>query len=197
MTMTAVHKRLAKAKFRFAYGSIALNLGVTLRRRASEPVELLVTADDAARWLREAGLVDESARLREIDLLELRELRDAIYRIGYAASEQRSAAPNDLRLLNQTAQRSEAVPQLGGDWSLRALRADAFNTALATIARDAIAIFGNEAERSRLRTCEQSDCAGLFLDRSRGERRRWCSMARCGSRAKVAAFRKRQKEEKS
>jgi predicted RNA-binding Zn ribbon-like protein len=195
--MTAGQRRLAKAKFRFSYGASALNLAVTLRRRASEPVELLVTADDAARWLREAGLIDQSARLRENDLLELRALRDAIYRIGYAASEQRLPATNDLRLLNQTAQRSEAVPQLAGDWSIRAERADAFNTALATIARDAIAIFGDEAERSRLRTCEQSDCAGLFLDHSRGERRRWCSMARCGSRAKVAAFRKRQKEEQS
>lgn len=193
----AVQRRLAKAKFRFTYGSNALNLAVTLRRRASEPVELLVTADDAARWLEAAGLIAEAARLRESDLVELRELREAIYRIGHAAAERRSPSSSDLRLLNQTARRSEAVPQLGDDWSVRALRADAFNTALATLARDAIAIFGNEGERSRLRTCEQSDCAGLFLDRSRGERRRWCSMARCGNRAKVAAFRKRQKEEQS
>ncbi len=193
----AVQRRLAQAKFRFTYGSNALNLAVTLRRRASEPVELLVTADDAARWLHAAGLVDDSARLRETDLVELRALRDAIYRIGHAAAEQRSPSPGDVHLLNQTAQRSEAVPQLGDDWSIRALQTDAFNTALATLARDAIAIFGNEEERSRLRTCEQSDCAGLFLDRSRSERRRWCSMARCGNRAKVAAFRKRQKEEKS
>jgi predicted RNA-binding Zn ribbon-like protein len=194
--MNPAAQRLAKAKFRFAYGSNALNLAVTLRRRASEPVELLVTADDAARWLRAAGLVDESARLRESDLVELRELREAIYRIGHAAVERRSPSSTDLRLLNQTAQRNEAISQLGDDWSMRALHTDAFNNALATLARDAIAIFGNEAERSRLRTCEQSDCAGLFLDRSRGERRRWCSMARCGNRAKVAAFRKRQKEEK-
>jgi len=193
----ALQRRLARAKFRFTYGSNALNLAVTLRRRASEPVELLVTADDAAGWLRAAGLVDASVRLRESDLVELRELRDAIYRIGHAATQHRAASRDDLRLLNQMAQRSEAVPQLGDDWSIRALRADPFNAALATLARDAIAIFGNEAERSRLRACEQSDCAGLFLDRSRGARRRWCSMARCGNRAKVTAFRKRQKEEKS
>jgi predicted RNA-binding Zn ribbon-like protein len=194
---SAVQRRLSQAKFKFTYGSNALNLAVTLRRRASEPVELLVTADDAARWLREAGLIDPAVHLRESGLVELRELRDAIYRIGHAAAERRAPSRNDLRLLNQTAQRGEAVPQLRDDWSIRALGTDAFNTALATLARDAIAIFGDEMERARLRTCEQSDCAGLFLDRSRGERRRWCSMARCGNRAKVAAFRKRNKEEKS
>ena len=192
----ALQKRLAKAKFRFSYGSSALNLAVTLRRRASDPVELLVTADDAARWLREAGLIDESARIRDNDVVELRALRDAIYRIGHAAAQHYSPSSSDLHLLNQTAQRSAAIPQLDDDWSVCALQADAFTTALATLARDAIAIFGSETERSRLRTCEQPDCAGLFLDRSRGERRRWCSMARCGNRHKVAAFRQRQKEEK-
>jgi predicted RNA-binding Zn ribbon-like protein len=34
-------------------------------------------------------------------------------------------------------------------------------------------------------------CRMLFLDRSRGRRRRWCSMAECGNRAKVAAHRER------
>ncbi|HEY1727027.1 MAG TPA: ABATE domain-containing protein [Candidatus Baltobacteraceae bacterium] len=196
MTPAAL-QRLANAKFRFTYGSNALNLAVTLRRRASEPVELLVTPEDASRWLNAAGLFEEPVRIRESELLELRELRDAIYCIGHAASEQRPPSASDLRLLNQAARRSEALPQLGDDWSVRTLRAGAFNTAIATLARDAIAIFGSDSERSLLRTCEQSDCGGLFLDRSRGERRRWCSMARCGNRAKVAAFRKRQKEERS
>src|SRR5690606_23867005 len=35
----------------------------------------------------------------------------------------------------------------------------------------------------RLRQCEA--CSWLFLDTSRGGRRRWCSMATCGNRAKA------------
>jgi predicted RNA-binding Zn ribbon-like protein len=31
----------------------------------------------------------------------------------------------------------------------------------------------------------------LFIDRTRGAARRWCSMAVCGNRAKQAAYRKR------
>ena len=192
-----LQRRLSKASFRFGYGSHALDLAVTLRRRASEPVELLATTDDAARWLAAAGIVKEAPRLAESDLGELRQLRDAVYRIGCAATKRQTPASADLRILNQMARRSDAVPQLDDDWSVRAQRSAVFDSALAAIARDAIEIFGNEEQRAHLRTCEQDDCAGLFLDRSRGERRRWCSMARCGSRAKVAAFRKRQKEEKS
>jgi len=33
----------------------------------------------------------------------------------------------------------------------------------------------------------------LLLSRSRSDRRRWCSMELCGNRAKVAAFRERQR----
>jgi len=36
----------------------------------------------------------------------------------------------------------------------------------------------------RVRNCER--CSWLYLDRSRGRARRWCSMALCGNRAKVA-----------
>jgi predicted RNA-binding Zn ribbon-like protein len=42
----------------------------------------------------------------------------------------------------------------------------------------------------RLRECRR--CTHLFLDHGRGRGRRWCSMARCGNRAKAEAFRARQ-----
>lgn len=61
---------------------------------------------------------------------------------------------------------------------------------LSSIARDAIDILSSE-RRSLVRACEMDDCGGLFLDDSRGLRRRWCSMERCGNRAKAAAFRDR------
>ncbi|MDG3041212.1 CGNR zinc finger domain-containing protein [Roseicyclus marinus] len=45
----------------------------------------------------------------------------------------------------------------------------------------------------RLRECRR--CTHLFLDHGRGQGRRWCSMARCGNRAKVETFRARQRAE--
>ena len=42
-----------------------------------------------------------------------------------------------------------------------------------------------------LKACEGPTCTLLFIDRTRGTARRWCSMAVCGNRAKQAAYRKR------
>lgn len=42
-----------------------------------------------------------------------------------------------------------------------------------------------------VKACEGPGCTLLFLDRTRGRARRWCSMAVCGNRAKQAAHRKR------
>jgi predicted RNA-binding Zn ribbon-like protein len=46
-------------------------------------------------------------------------------------------------------------------------------------------------ELSRLRECRR--CTHLFLDHGRGTGRRWCSMARCGNRAKAESFRARRR----
>ena len=45
-----------------------------------------------------------------------------------------------------------------------------------------------------VRNCHNDPCTMWFYDRTKGHRRRWCSQAVCGNRAKVAAFRKRQKQ---
>jgi predicted RNA-binding Zn ribbon-like protein len=43
------------------------------------------------------------------------------------------------------------------------------------------------------KACEGSTCTLLFVDRTRGRARRWCSMAICGNRAKQTAHRNRRK----
>jgi len=42
-----------------------------------------------------------------------------------------------------------------------------------------------------VKACEGPPCTLLFVDRTRGRVRRWCSMAVCGNRAKQAAHRER------
>ncbi len=46
---------------------------------------------------------------------------------------------------------------------------------------------------THVKACEGPPCTLLFVDRTRGLARRWCSMAICGNRAKQAAHRKRLK----
>jgi predicted RNA-binding Zn ribbon-like protein len=43
----------------------------------------------------------------------------------------------------------------------------------------------------RLKACRGDDCRWVFIDGSRNTSRRWCDMANCGNRAKMATFRER------
>lgn len=59
---------------------------------------------------------------------------------------------------------------------------------------EALARFVCSEDFSHVKACEGPACTLLFADHTRGHRRRWCSMARCGNRAKQAAHRHRVKE---
>jgi predicted RNA-binding Zn ribbon-like protein len=56
-----------------------------------------------------------------------------------------------------------------------------------------IARFLCSGDLEQVKACEGSTCTLLFVDRTRGGARRWCSMAICGNRAKQAAHRDRRK----
>ena len=61
---------------------------------------------------------------------------------------------------------------------------------LTPIAHSAVEMLSS-VDRRRLRPCAAPDCRRWFVDTSRGGRRRWCSMARCGNRRKAARYRER------
>jgi predicted RNA-binding Zn ribbon-like protein len=73
------------------------------------------------------------------------------------------------------------VPQLPGPQALAGLLAGAFGDLLA------------EARPESVRSCAGAGCSLRFLDRTKAQRRVYCSAALCGNRAKVAAFRARQR----
>jgi len=62
---------------------------------------------------------------------------------------------------------------------------------------EALAKLVCEEDFTQVKACEGPRCTLLFADHTRGHARRWCSMAICGNRAKVAAHRKRLKERES
>jgi len=61
---------------------------------------------------------------------------------------------------------------------------------LAPVVRSIVELLGS-VPRGRLRECASDVCHTWFVDTSRGGRRRWCSMAACGNRAKAARHRRR------
>jgi predicted RNA-binding Zn ribbon-like protein len=174
--------------FRFRGGHVALDLAATLGGRLkAQPRELLETPADLDRWLVSSGLSQRPPGATADDLEVGRELREAIYVIASG-----KGGSTERKRLNEIAALPAARPQL--DPSGELVREGDARALLATIAREAVELFGGPA-RSRIHTCEGEGCAILFLDLSRSGGRRWCSMSGCGNRAKARAFRKRGRTE--
>jgi predicted RNA-binding Zn ribbon-like protein len=75
-----------------------------------------------------------------------------------------------------------------GDWRIEFIaREGGLDWLLAAVARSGAEIIA-EGPGARLRLCANPHCGLFFCDKSRTHQRRWCSMAVCGNRSKVAAF---------
>ena len=92
---------------------------------------------------------------------------------------------NDL--LRLTEGHDELVPR-AEDWRLEFIaREGGLEWLLAAIARSAAELIV-EGPNAPVRRCGNPSCRLFFYDDSRTHRRRWCSMAVCGNRHKVASF---------
>jgi predicted RNA-binding Zn ribbon-like protein len=181
--------------FSFDAGRVALDFLATLSdRRSGAPDERLPDAGSLEDWLQAAGLAAGRIVVRGVDLVDARRLRVAIFDLVSAVMDDRPAAASVVRLVNAAAGPSVPAPRLvvlEDRLEGRAQPLDA-TEALSVLARDAIdLVTGPQA--SLLRECEAGDCSGIYVDASRGRRRRWCSTARCGNRARVAAHRARRR----
>lgn len=83
----------------------------------------------------------------------------------------------------------EEAPLLGLEWSPQR-RWRSPDALLLPIAK-AMAELVCDEDFSHVKACEGRGCTLMFLDRTRGHARRWCSMSVCGNRAKQAAHRER------
>jgi predicted RNA-binding Zn ribbon-like protein len=86
----------------------------------------------------------------------------------------------------------ELVPEKSGGLHLTRRRKHRTPEEILAPLAEAAADFLTTANFDLVRPCESEDCVLWFYDQTKSHRRRWCSMATCGNRHKVAAFRKRQ-----
>ncbi|MBV8651251.1 MAG: ABATE domain-containing protein [Alphaproteobacteria bacterium] len=176
--------------FRFRGGSSALDLAATLQARLKpSPRELLATPQDLGRWLVSARLATSAPVTNEADLEIARALREAIYTVASSLD----AHPLDAGAcdaLNRIAAGAPAIPVLKPEG--RVALEGSPKALLASLAREAVHLFGGE-NAQRVRQCQSPSCTIFFVDTSRSGHRRWCSMAACGNKAKVAALRRRQR----
>jgi len=167
-----------------------LDLCSTLLWRYRAPQELLRQPADLARWVVEARLCSAPVTTTADDLVRVRSLREAIYRLIQAHLRDAELPAADVELVNVAAAHPERAPQLTPGGQARWIGHRPVAEAFATVARDCIELLTGPFT-GRLRECAAPDCAFLFLDTSRPGKRRWCATNRCGNREHVRQHRSR------
>jgi len=190
--------------FLFDADDLALDFINTGLGGTAGPGDTLTAPGDVTRWLGEAGLLTLTER-RHLDRAppEARSLLDEGRRLrqemGEALERWLRGAPlsaSSLFALNRCLAARPTYPQVRGDGTeltvLRVGGATLVAGYLAPLAGRFLDLL-LEADPLRVRACASPGCALWFRDTSRNGSRRWCSMARCGNRAKVAAHYRRKR----
>ena len=161
------------------------------------PTETLNAPEDLAAWV--AGNVSNEARpLSRREFERALELRETIYRVFDATARSKAPSGIDLGALNR--ELASAPPRSGlkrdrngfvWDVDLRGATAPAALAPVLWSAGDLL----TDARLGRVKRCANPDCGWLFLDDSRAGKRRWCSMASCGNRAKAKRHYHRSRQE--
>ena len=131
-------------------------------------------------------LLAEALRLR----LEIRQAVDAVTR-GRPAPEMSLMALN--RVLGSRRTSLRLAREAEGLALVETTEDGPVHSVLSPIA-EAGARLIVDGDPGRIRQCHADDCICWFVDTSKNGRRKWCSMARCGNRAKVAAHYRRHRE---
>jgi predicted RNA-binding Zn ribbon-like protein len=204
---------------------IADNRGLDFLNTLAVPVdtkvEWLTSGEDLLAWLKEAGLAPDdvleafriSAVLGELDgvAAQARALRDwfKLFVYKHMGKSLEPAALRELQPLNQLLARDEEFGQIVGQLRDGTDRGEGDVASLAwhpqrrwrspeslllPLARSLAELVCTE-DFTYVKACEGTSCTLLFVDRTRGHARRWCSMTVCGNRAKQAAHRNRLKKQ--
>jgi len=179
-------------------GHAALDLLNTVFLQNGQPVDTLDSDQAVLAWLADYAVGDTSRlQFAQGSLLErARALRDTVRTLVFARKAGKTIDPQPLnRWLAQDNSHLELVQGTDGQLQLERRRDIAtVEQLLAPIAIAAAELLTLQ-DFSIIRKCESPDCVLWFYDRTKGHRRRWCSMAACGNRAKQAAHRHRHKDD--
>jgi len=169
----------------FDSGAVALDFAYTGAMGDNPAWERMHSADDLRTWLTPRFTGVDVADRDLTDALALRAaLANALTAIGHGSE----VSGEDVDVINLFAATPDIPPALsGGKRQAGRTRARA-GQALSAMAREAVLLFASSS-RERIRECAADDCGLIFYDESRSNNRRWCSMQRCGNRAKVRAHR--------
>lgn len=186
-------------------GDLSLDFANTFDpRRGQHPQDKLTSYDALLAFASQSGLIDANTakaldawsieRPHEARAIHARAiaLREAIFGAAGSVANHRDPDPADLELLAREMAAALgharlAVTPEGFDWRWDVDDAHP-EQPLRPIAHAASHLL-TAHDLGRLRVCAADDCDWLFYDTTRNQSRKWCDMATCGNRAKMARHR--------
>ena len=190
-------------RFLWVGNDLALDLVNTTPVLDGRPTDLLGSFTDLLDWLAEAGRLGASegaALARRVGraaggalLEDARAFRSALRSLFEAVVAGAGPPAGTLAAINRQLRRREA-PEVRYEGGLyvradtpSALDAESLLLPVAEAAADLLTV----RDLSLVRKCENPACVLFFYDTTKNHARRWCSMAWCGNRHKVAAHYRR------
>ena len=191
----------SKSHFDLSGGNLALDFVNTVSNRpAAEPIERLTDYNHLVFFGLESNLYPHAmvndlyiraGRLPGMSknaLLKAIQFREALFAIFSAVVEHRAIPGNALQQLTLILQEGMANGRLVHDGHRFAWEWTSMNihleSALWPVARAAADLLLSD-ELENVRMCASDECAWLFIDRTKNQRRRWCDMKTCGNRVKA------------
>lgn len=179
----------------FVGNVLCLDFANTVNKRPNPDRDALASVGALSQWAEAAAhrLANEALRVTpapgsSAELAGARGLREAIYRVFSAVASAEEPRAADFATIVTTYASALAAAQPRHDGSRFSLYWPPPNTVrqiTGMIAASAAQLLLN-GPLERVGECPS--CHWLFLDTSRGGRRRWCSMAVCGARAKARRY---------
>jgi predicted RNA-binding Zn ribbon-like protein len=192
----------AKTQFDLSGGNLALDFVNTVSHRPTLAIERLPDYRSLVAFGMQARVYPSNVdKLLNRDnllpgqgknvLQRAVQFREALYAIFSAIVEHRTVPGKPVGLLNSTLQEAMMHGMVLPDnrrfiWQWIGMDTH-MDSILWPIARSAANLLLNP-DLAHLRMCAAEDCAWLFLDHTKNQRRRWCDMKVCGNRVKARRY---------
>ena len=170
----------------------ALDFMNTVAIVEGQPHDFWQTDQDVEAWLHQAGLAPDAPAPQYEPGALLQAARQLRQIIRDNVQQHKAGEGVDIQTLNAWLGEATSHLQMTGEPGALKIRqvyaGQSVMQRLGQVAEQAAMLLAQE-DFSRVRGCEHPACTLWFYDRTKAHRRRWCSMALCGNRAKVARFR--------
>jgi len=187
-------------------GALCLDFANTLYGHSESIHEYLFDYRDLVLWSHHAEVLspqeaetllskgEQAPAESEAVFRQALQIREKIYRIFASLARDESPQEDDLNRLHRVWLAHQSHSSLEGSesgFTLAWEEGDALDAMLWRITRSAMELLTSD-DLERVKQCGR--CDWLFVDSSRNQSRRWCSMDACGNQVKMARRYEREKQ---